>query len=233
MTNTLAQLCEQLAYDELSTLAIAGQYNGLLDEKREAQIVSLANSGLLDLYSTFVLKENEVIIQIAEARTFYPLHVAHSVVNGTDPSRFIQDSPDFPFIGDVLRVTGVVNEYGCQLPLNDPGAPGSVFTPSPTVVQVPCECGYDALGVIYQASHPKLTPQDMDAEIQLPPVLWPALRSWIAYRVFSAIGTEAAKMSAGEHFAAYQRVIDMVKEHDLVSNSQSISTHKFQNNGWV
>lgn len=233
MTNTLNYLCEQLAHDELSTLAIAGQYNGLLDEKREAQIVSLANSGLLDLYSTFVLKENEVIIQIAEARTVYPLHVAHSSVNGTDAHRFIQDSPDFPFIGDVLRVTGAVTEHGCQLPLNDPGAPGSIFTPSPAVVQVPCDCGYDALGITYQASHPKLTPQDMDAEIQLPPVLWPALRSWIAYRVFSAIGTEAAKMTAAEHFAAFQRVVDMVKEQDLVSNSQSVSTHKFQNNGWV
>ena len=233
MTYTLAQLCEQLAYDELSTLAIAGQFNGFLDEKREAQIVSLTNSALLDLYSVFVLKEDEVVIKLSETRTLYPLQVAYSQTNGTAADRFIQDSPDFPYTGDALRILSATSEHGRSIPINDSGLPGSIFTPSPTVLQIPCDCGYDVLGVTYQASHPTLTATDMSAEIQLPQVLWPALRSWIAYRVFSALGTEAAKMTAGEHFAAYQRVVDMVKEQDLVSNSQSVSTHKFCSNGWV
>ena len=126
MTRTLMTLFEELAYDELSTLSVGLPQSGVLTEERERQVVSLVNSGLLNLYSRFPLKEGEVIVEMLPHRTVYPLNSKYARSKENEPDAgdiYIFDSEECPFPDDVLRVLSCQSGHGYPLPLNDSGLP--------------------------------------------------------------------------------------------------------------
>ena len=227
---------QDLSEQELSKTVYGNSGSGNVPEEHQSRIVGLINSGLLRLYSRFNLQEKAVIIDLLPDRNYYPLHSKHAISQQGQPGAgdtFIRDSVECPFVEDVLRVLSVTSDAGCRLPINDEGRGNSVYLPKPDTVQIPHHVGYSSLAIIYQATHQKLSHTELDSVIGLPIQLVPALQAFVAWKVFSAIGTEEANLKALEHQNVYEALCREVEAMDLVSTSRSVTSHKFCLRGWI
>jgi hypothetical protein len=232
----IQELFADLSFGELSSLTLAQEGAGLITDAGKERVIRFANEGLLKLYARYVLKQNDVLIETVDWITQYHLlrkFAESSAGTSTQPVLYIKDLYREPFQEDVIRILSVFNSYGCELPLNDEGNPLSVFTPQGNVLQVPRpECGV-ALSVSYQAKHRLLTLADLTQEIELPEVLRPALRAWIASGIFGQVNTQESQAMAQGHLASYEATCSEALQQDLVSTSTSTTSNRFHKNGWI
>lgn len=232
----IKELFADLSFGELSNTAIGNEGNGLITDAGKERVIRFANDGLLKLHTRFILRQNDVLIEMVEWITNYHLlrKFAESQTGiSTQRYLYIKDLYEEPFQEDVIRILNVFDSNGCEMPLNDEGNIASVFVPQGNLLQVPHPVEGMALSIGYQAKHPMLTLDNMNQEIELPDVLMPALRSWIAYRTFFQINTQESLATAAGHQASFETTCSEVVEQDLVSTSQSQTNNRFQRNGWI
>lgn len=230
----VSELFTRLSYGELSNLSLSGEGSGTIVEDKQPKIIGYANEALLRLYSRFVLKMNDVIIWPIEHITFYRLdsQFAESNENAEEGADlYIHDTPFKPFQDDVIRILSASDINGVPLPLNDADNPNSIYTPQPTVVQLPSPKETLQVALLYQARHVPLTePTDV---IDIPATLEKALSSYIAHLVFSHMNGQEHAAKAAEHLMSYEHICTEIEQKDLVSNSQSNSNTKFAQRGFV
>lgn len=238
MTLVLSDLFRMLSYGELQNLSLAGEGNGTIAAAAQPRIVLYANDALMRLYTRFVLKEKDVLVEMHEHITNYHLIERFAVnyvpagSNDNEPIRYLLDLPREPFLGDVVRILTVFSDKGALLPLNDDGQSLSIFTPQANVLQVPTPSLFRALSVGYQARHPKLT-GDLDQVIELPDVLLSALTSYVAYKTFSHMNSQDSSNKAQEYLALYESLCVEVLDRDSVNSSYSTTSHRFDSRGWI
>lgn len=233
----LSTFMKNLALGELSNLALAD--SGYIAATKQPQIVMLTNEALLRLYTRFVLKEKDMMIEMREGITNYHLlkKYAISYFNPNNPPPiwdmpYILDMGREPFLEDVIKVLSVYSSTIGKLPLNDLEQPHSVFTPQSTVLQVPEVVPGGILGIEYQARHVPLQVEDPDADIELPEVLEGALSSYVASKVFMHMNTQESTVKGQEHMLNYESICQDVIERDLVSSSYSTTNTRFAKRGW-
>lgn len=234
----LNDLFHDLALGEVSNLAMSE--NGTIIAERRPNVVVAANEALLKLHSRFVLKEKDVMVEMREAHTNYHLLKRYAFSQYSDenpPDRwnmpYIMDTAGEPFLEDVIKVLSVYNSFGMKMGLNDTENPMSLHTPQSTLLQVPFPVAGHALVVEYQARHTLLDHCNCEEEIYIPDVLWPALKSYIAYKIYSNMGTPEATAKSQEHQMNYEAGCLEVVEKDLVSSSYSTTNTKFHKRGFV
>jgi len=229
----LERLYRRLALGELSNLSMAE--GGFIDDEKKPAIVLYANEALRRLHTKFLLKEDSLFVEMIAGRTRYPLQSLYARSN-TDVSntrpRYINDTGR-PFTDDIIKVLSVRNRFGVEQPLNDPGKWHSVFTPQPTMLQIPDAADGHPLAIAYQAYHAPLNFEEEDQAIDLPEFLMGALVSYISYKVFSTIGTQESNVKAGEHLKTYESICIEAVEQDLVTSGATSGDIRFHNNGWV
>lgn len=234
----VSDLFTMLSYGELSNLALSGSGSGTINVGSQPKIINYANEALLRLYSRFLLKENDVLVQLFEHITFYhllPKFALSYVPTGSaddEPIRYLLDSSGEPFNEEVLKILTVYDKFGERLPLNDEEKCNSVFTPQAKLLQVPNPVAENFLSVRYQQRHTKLQ-GDLSQEILCPEVLLKAFTSHIAYQVFSHMNTAESNAKAQEFNAAYESLCNEVTDRDLVSSSISQSNTRFSKGGWI
>lgn len=234
----LNQLFTDLALGELSNLSMT-ENNTIIPEKRP-QITTYTNEALLALYSRFVLKENDLLIEMREGVTNYHLlkRYARSQYDESNPPDrwhlpYILDTIAEPFPEDVIKILAVHNSFGMKLPLNDLENCLSVFSPQSKLLQVPFPIPGQALAVEYQARHTILNHCDCGDEIYLPDVLHGALRAYIASKVFMHMNTQENTAKGQEHSLVYETACAEAVEKDLVSSSSSTTNVRFEKRGWI
>ena len=230
------QLFQNLSYGELSNLSMGLDGAGGIEERHQPKIIHYANEALLRLYSRFVLKERDLIIEMQEGVTNYHL-IPRFSLQKHDPLEeakpYIIDLPLEPFEDDVIKVLSVYNSFGTKIPLNDPNRANSVFTPQAKVLQVPHPIPGQALTLGYQCRHKPLDHEDLSQEIELPAILHSALLAYIASRVYSNMNTPDASVKGQEHMLNYERICAEAFEHDTVNTSVVCTNERFELNGWV
>lgn len=232
----IKQLFADLSFGELSTLSLAQDGNGYLTDAGKERVIRFANDGLLKLYSRFVLKESEVLIEMVEWITNYHLILkfAESQEGNGQDYHYIKDLPEEPFKDDVIRILQVYDGDGRRMRLNDDANPLSLFTPQAKVLQVPNPLAGAPLAITYQALHETLVLNEaMDQEIELPEVLHSALRNWVAYRCFGQVKTQESMAAAQDHLNQFETTCAEVIANDLVGNTTSQTNNRFQLNGWA
>jgi hypothetical protein len=232
----IEELFCRLANGSLQNTALATD-DGDIDEDGKSKVVIAINEALTRLHSRFILKESNIIVEMREGRTNYPLLKKYAV-QSYDPAEvpcpFIIDLSGEPFEEDVIKVLSVTDNQGCDRPLNDADSCNSIFTLRPNWIQNPRPRNLEALNVTYQAKHAKITCDDTsDGIIDIPETLDSALDSYIAFRVYSGINTQEAKQSAAEMLGHYESVCAEVISQDLVSTSYSNTNQRFSKRGWV
>lgn len=234
---TLNDLFRDLALSELINLAMS--QNDTIIPERRPQVVVAANEALLKLHSRFILKEKDMIIEMREAKTNYHLLKRYAMSQyhkDNPPNRwdmpYIIDNIGEPFEEDVIKILSVYNSFGMKVPLNDTENAMSVHTPQSTVLQVPFPIAGQALTLEYQAKHSVLDHCDCEAEIIVPDVLLPALRAYIASKIFMHMNTQENTAKGQEHMMTYEANCLEVVEKDLVSSSYSTTNTKFHKRGF-
>lgn len=232
----LEQLFTDLSYGVLSNLSLSADGSGTIQEEKQPQIVLFANEALLRLYSRFILSEKDVLLEMVGHITNYHF-LKRFTESQFDPEKehypYIKDLINEPYQEDMLKILAVYNSLGQKIPLNDNERMDSVFTPRDKVLQVPNPVDGATLSVLYQASHPKLTVDNLEEEIQLPVVLDGALTAYIAYKVFSSMNTDVSSAKAQEHFQIFGSICDEVEDRDMVNSSISTTNTRFNKRGWV
>lgn len=231
----VADLYEKLSFGPMSGLFCGVNGQGEIEEERKPALISHTNDALLRIYTEFVLLEKDLVLAPKLGITNYHLlpRFATSNQNSKERYRYILDLPQEPFLGDVIKVMTVYDSEGHRVPLNDVESFHSVFSPQGNMLQVPRPKEGVALGVCYQARHPKLDWQDEEQPIDLPLVLEEALIAYIGFKAYSNIRTEESIAAAQEQLALYNAVIQQVKDTDAVSTSISYTNFRFAKRGWV
>lgn len=232
----LNDLFESLSYGPLSNLSIGGEGSGTIPVASQPRLTHLANLAILGIYKKFSILEKEVILQANAGQTVYPLEKQYAESDPTEVDhKFILDTVDDPFEEDVLKILGIYDELGTELPLNDADDEESLFLPGQTIVQIPKPVTGNIYYVLYQAKPPLLDTRaevDLTQEIPLPDVLYAPLVSNIAYRVMSPMAGQEATAKAQEHLATYNSLCDEVEFRDLARTSLVTTSHKFHKRGF-
>lgn len=232
----LETVFKKLSFGALANLSFSEEQSGVIDEQRRPMVVHYINEALTKIYSRFPLLQKDVLVEMYQHITFYHLKkkFAESQWN-PDEVRYpyIKDLVDEPFLEDVIKIMGVWDSLGYQLPLNDAEHTQSVFTPQPNVLQVPLPRAGIALSVLYQALHPQITEDDLEQDIEMPVVLEGAFFSYIGHLAYSAMNTEVSLQKSQEQLALYEAACQDAVDNDLVSTSISTTNTRFIKRGWV
>lgn len=238
----IEDLFSKLSYGELSNLAISNSGSGEIIEEKWPQLIGYTNDALTALHSRFLLIEKELILEQVADETRYHLSSRYAEFAGADSGvehHYIKDQEDDPFNDDLLKVLAVWGAGG-QYPLNNADNPYSLFTPRPTLLQVPNPIAEQPLSVIYQAKHPKLfsvPPEEednvLDQIIEIPHYLENALQLMIAHKVFSHMNTPENSMKGQEHLAAYEATCLDIEQGDLANQTSQTSHTKLEQRGFV
>lgn len=242
---TVGELFRNLSFGELSNLAVGDSGTGLIPDDKHPQMIGYLNDALLRLYSRFTLSEKSVVITMLEDRINYPLKKIYAQSNTDSPvalaDRFILDELSGEFFDeDVIKVLEVHTEAGDKMSINDKDVSDSLFLPSPDTLQIPVPEAGQALGVLYQARHPKLRDMPLDddddiltQEIVIPFFLEEALKAFIGYKVYSHINGQENSVKSQEFFATFGMLCDDVDERDLANQTSSTSHDKLHDRGFV
>lgn len=231
----LEDLYKRLSLGELSNLASSGGGSGAIKEDKQEQVVQHINDGLLVLHTKFLLKQKDANIKLEEHITRYFLNsnYAQSNTASTEPYKYILDSAEDPFTNDALKILDVApRDSSFKLPINNPTDPFSVFTPQPTVLQVPNPITDLIITVEYQAKPPRLFYTDYDKLVDIPDTLVPALCSYVGYRIYGNMNTEVSSAKAGEYFSIFNSLCFEAEEKNTVNTSVVPNDSKFELRGW-
>lgn len=224
---------------ELSSLELSGTVFGNsgfgnIPEDHMPKVVAAVNAGLRLLYTKLLLKESFLILAPLPFITIYPLHSRFALSNPDSPvpmdKRYIEDTPEVPFQDDLIKITNVWSTDGVKYPLNDLGRPGGMFTPSPNVFQLPQPMEDIKFSLSYQASHPRVTQDTISLEI--PQLVEDPLRSYVAYKLHSGMGTEEANLKAQEHLKMFNTLMKEYENADAFGLSAHTTLHKFNLRGF-
>ena len=237
----IEELFQRLSYGELSNLAVASEGSGSILVAAYPRFIHYTNEALLRLYSRFVLFENLLFVEQVGSLTSYPLSMpfAESNVASTEVHKFIKDgSPRTPFLDDVIKIIDVQDESGYSYPLNDEKDVNSLFTPRPTLLQIPIPQNTVVLCVNYQARHPlldaTLTAVDLLAQtFEIPFTVEGALQNYIAHLVYSHMNGQENIMKSQEYLAKYESICAEIEKMDLVNQSISTTNARFTIRGWI
>ena len=231
----LIDLLNELAISELSNLAVAA--NGVIRDDAIPQIISAANEGLLRLYSKFILSERSVVLQTYKHITNYHLlsrFAKSKAGTSNEPYLYILDLSDEPFADDVIRISEVYLNHSVKLPMNDVLETAGVYTPQYNIVQYPNPKDNEFLTVIYQAKPKVIKEEDIDFDLlDVPWFLLDALKSYIAYKVFSNMNTNDATAKASEHFARFEKTCTESYVNGQVVTIEPTACTKFKSGGWI
>ncbi len=222
----LNSLLRELAIGELSNLPVV--LNKDIDPDKVDVVVSAINTALRDLFTRLPLRESEVIVQSYDWKNLYPIRVEHAVMNSTpNPLKYILDTPTMPFTGDLVRITGVCNEIGKALPVNDAEGWASVFLPSHDVVQFNHPGAGQVFTVQYQALHPLVQDSGegfLDQEILVPAVLIELLKLKVAHTLISPMSGQDHLAKAQYLEATYEGKLDLLERKNEVGDT-GVSTN--------
>jgi hypothetical protein len=236
----VSELFYILSVGELSNLAISNEGSGTIREKDTGKLITYINSGLDLLYKRFILSTDELILELYDWITSYNLRKEFAMSSGSKQKyKYILDLPEHPYMENVVQVVEVWDALRHKLPLNDPGRHNSVYTPSPLVLQVPNPINGQYLSVVYQAKAKPLkalglSQDDLIAqEIPLPDFLISALTNHVAFKVYNHMNGQDHSAKAQDYFALFEADCTLIEEKDLVSQTQSNTTTKLEERGFV
>lgn len=229
----LGELFTKLSHGHLSNLAIGMDGAGTVASGKKAQVITHINEVLLRVFTRFVLYEKSVLIETYSGRVNYPLETRYAQsATGSEPHRYIIDLYD-PFIGDVLKILAVYNNFGSEFVLNDIEDFWSLFTPQPNVLQVPHPQNGQALAIQYQARHP-IIPSDAEDDFPLlvPAYLEGAVTSAVGAAIIGSMNGQDNLLKQQALMAEYETICLDIESKDLVNQTASTTNIKFAKRGF-
>jgi hypothetical protein len=231
---TLDEFLEDICNTTLSNLYIGVEGQVELHPLNRRKIISHMNMCLKLMHSKLILLKKELIIVAKENVSLYMLDKKHSMKCGTSELKFIDDTWCDAFDNDLIKVLSVHSENGLEFDINKSGSFGSVHMASWNTIQLSHPVEGQGYSIIYQAQTPVLKDgQEGCTEFNLPPMLYEALQSYVAAKIFKDIGGEGNSNRAQENMAIYDLRMMEAMDGDLASTSQITLNEKGARYGFV
>lgn len=235
----VGELFKKLSFNELANIALGGDGKGNIPTANQERMIDKINNALDDIHTKFPLVQKELVLQSLEWKSEYLLTTAHAVSNEDSTElKYIMDTPEKKFEGDLIFILGVTNEIGDDLPMNDAEQYASVFTPQTNVLQLTHASDEQVFFVKYQAKHQKLLyiSNDLDLtlaqEINIPVPLEKALRYHVAMGIFSSMSGQSVAGKAQDMQVQYELACDLVNEKSLLGTPDISTNVKLERRGF-
>lgn len=236
----LQSFFENLSYGELANSSLGNNGEGTIREDIIGRVINLTNRSLMDLYTRFILSEKVLTLQSFDWKSTYHLSRKHAVSNTESTElKYILDTPEKPFLDDVINITLVTNEIGNELPLNDAEQYASVFTPRSDTIQLTHPGFKQVFFVTYQASPKPLewdfTDPDgsLQQEIDIPKNLEEALAKKTASMVFAAMAGQDSSNKIMLLEQQYEQECQNAEDKGLCSSANLSTNVKLMRRGFV
>ena len=232
---------KSLTYGELSTHPVSGFVFGdpesEVDPLKWAQVISHINLGLIDIYGQFHLGTKEIYVQMHEELEIYKIHSDFAVSNtaSLEDPKYIIDTPEQPFLDDILKIEEIYDENGNLQPLNDFNDEDSFYTTEPTTIQVPYSNDTNSFAIQYRMGHytipDDLTINPADIELLHPTHFNEPLQLFVGARMFHSLGGD--NVAQGDRmYNMYINKIRDIERLGLYVMPES-SNAWFTRGGWV
>ncbi len=204
-----------------------------LNDEYRTEILDYINSGLLELYNKYQLKVDFLFLEIQSGKTRYSLTSDHAMTNWHEPERekYLWKNTEEIFSDDLVKVLLIRDHSGVEIPLNDPNAVLSIFTPEYNVLEIPSHFPKQILTVDYQAKH-KTVSEDTD-EIVLPDSLYDSLSFYVAAQACANMNSEGSIANANKYAQLYSNSIQSFDSLGTLEPKHTPSFKKFYLGGWV
>lgn len=204
------------------------------------ELVYFINDGLTNLYQEFYFLSDEIYLQLFDNIQIYDLHSDFAVSNtaSTEPLKWIIDTAEKPFEDRILLIESVYNELGEELPLNDETDEASIYTPSPTSIQVVNPSSENALTVIYKKAHDALTYSEethetsLEQKITLPLAAIQALKYYVAYAATETHPREEVQKQSLLFLQKFDAEVSRIRDKGVFVPNRTPNT-KLEKNGWL
>lgn len=180
-------------------------------DKTDEVIVNYINIALVELYSIFQLRTDELVLNLKTGKTVYKL-------DGTDPDVYkegvLYRSNDF------MTVVNAYDENG-EISINNNNDSLSVFTVAYNKIQVPYATTGEHIALVYRTAPTEVMFVDdgsgnaVDAEVELPIHMMEALLSHIGYSAYSSIDT-MQEVETDKHMQRFDRACQRLESYGLV-----------------
>ena len=180
-------------------------------DKTDEVIVNYINIALVELYSIFQLRTDELVLNLKTGKTVYKL-------DGTDPDVYkegvLYRSNDF------MTVVNAYDENG-EISINNNNDSLSVFTVAYNKIQVPYATTGEHIALVYRTAPTEVVFVDdgsgnaVDAEVELPIHMMEALLSHIGYSAYSSIDT-MQEVETDKHMQRFDRACQRLESYGLV-----------------
>lgn len=219
----LRQLIDHLVQNNLY------QFNMAKNEQFPA-IINALNLELTQLYSRFPVLEKDVAFRRFPEISIY--HLTRRYCRSNDESKelykYILDTHDNPFLGDVLKIENAYTESGQHIVLNDNNNPRAWFTPSFDTIQIPNTTDIDTrIAIIgYKAKPEHIDPNttDFEKDIYIPSYLEEPMIYGITMRVAERLPTQTGMQVVQMAQAKYKELCDNVDTLNLF-HENNVSTN--------
>jgi hypothetical protein len=233
----IKRIIEHLEHGVLSKINLGGNTTMGVTSYNYPSLISAIELGLLELAQVFDLKQREVFVKQEDHIKIYELDVKYAVTNtaSTETYKYIKDSVDNPFIGDILRIEAVYDELGNKLRLNDDNDPNSLYTPSVTSIQVPRPNAENSLSVIYSAGTVELRKTGdnlLEQEVYLPTTLLQAISMFVAAQVVMGRDSLEAKNESLIFERKYKEAVQLAINYGTKVVDNTVNTNK-ERRGWA
>ena len=219
----LRQLIDHLVQNNLY------QFNMAKNEQFPA-IINALNLELTQLYSRYPVLEKDVAFRRFPEISLY--HLTRRYCRSNDESKelykYILDTRDNPFLGDVLKIENAYTESGQHIVLNDNNNPRAWFTPSFDTIQIPNTTDVDTrIAIIgYKAKPEHIDPNttDFEKDIYIPSYLEEPMIYGITMRVAERLPTQTGMQVVQMAQAKYKELCDNVDTLNLF-HENNVSTN--------
>lgn len=219
----LRQLIDHLVQNNLY------QFNMAKNEQFPA-IINALNLELTQLYSRYPVLEKDVAFRRFPEISIY--HLTRRYCRSNDESKelykYILDTYDNPFLGDVLKIENAYTESGQHIVLNDNNNPRAWFTPSFDTIQIPNTTDIDTrIAIIgYKAKPEHIDPNttDFEKDIYIPSYLEEPMIYGITMRVAERLPTQTGMQVVQMAQAKYKELCDNVDTLNLF-HENNVSTN--------
>lgn len=235
---------EGLIFGELSAMHFAREGDTAdIKDKDLKRMIAFTNDALTDIYTKIPMSIKSCVIDSRDNIAEYRLTKEHTMTYDNDEEgnptvKYIRDSKEHPFEGEVLKILEVRDELGRRIPLNDESFDGGVFTPYPNVLMITHPSNEKSYEVIYTAKPKKIEwsqrrTEIAEQEVQIPVQLEEALLAKIASRFFVGMSGQEVSQKYAELVQRYEQTVESYMVNNLVDTTRLSDTFRFQCRGYI
>lgn len=231
------KVLQTLSLDYCRDLALLGDGSGTVPDENIPLVAMRANMALMALYTRFPLEKQTLVLETVDGVHTYYLRPEYAQTSGSPHiHKYLKDTADKPFTGNVLMVTEVYDSEHRPLPLNDRHSNSGWHT-----------AGYDALRydqprtgvrfyVDYRAKHAEIPVEAEAAKtstLALPDSLMAAFLAHIAGNLYAGMGGADALNKSQALLLRYETECQFLEEKNVLHQSTEHSNIKPYLGGWI